>query len=80
MPERQVDLGELGIIFNHRGTKDPFLTPHFCACNSFLPKGEQFVGEECYTGFNESQSLGLIEVKFIKADPAIVKWKSVVHT
>lgn len=93
MPERQVDLGELGPIFNRRGTEDLFLTPHLCVCHSFLDKGEQFVGEERCTGFNESQTLGLIdvcynlsqreteiEVKFIKSDPAIVKWKQVVHT
>lgn len=93
VPERQVDLGELGTIFNHRDTKDLFLTPHLCVCNSFLHKGEQLVGEERCTGFNESQTLGLIdvchnlsqrqtetEVKAIKTDPTIVKWKPVVHT
>lgn len=62
MPERQVDLGELDPIFNHIGTKDLFLSPYLCVCHSFLDKGEQVIGEECCTGFNESQTLGLIDV------------------
>lgn len=62
VPERQVDLGELDPIFNHRGTKDLFPSPHLCVCHSFLDKGEQVVGEERCSRFNESQTLGLIDV------------------